>query len=163
MKIDIARLSAEGETFEGCDPVAILEWDSAKDTIVRPAGDVAYRLFVQRLGDELLVRGTVSTRFTGMCARCGGGLDRVFGDPEICVSLPVPPGVEFVDLTSELREAILLSLPTHPVCRADCQMPKQREAEESVPTPSAWDALDRLNLKPQKERRSHGRPKKKEV
>jgi len=162
MKIDIARLSADGETFEGSDPVAILEW-SSRDDIVRPAGDVAYRLTAQLLGDELLVRGRVSARFTGMCARCGGPLDVVIGDPELCVSLPVPNGAEFVDLTSELREAILLSLPTHPVCRADCQMPRRQETKESVSTPSAWAALDQLNLKPKKERRSHGRPKKKEV
>jgi len=162
MKIDVARLSDNGETFTGSDPMSILDWDP-KDDLVQPAGDVAYKLFAQRLGDELLVRGTVSAPFKGICARCGKPLDKTFSDSEFCLSVPIPPESIFVDLTSELREAILLSLPTHPVCRANCKMPKQRVAKGGASTPTAWDALDQLNLSPKKARKNHGSPQKKEV
>jgi len=162
MKIDVARLATNGETFTGSDPMSILDWDS-KDDLIQPVGDVTYRLFAQRLGDELLVRGTVSAPFKGLCTRCGGPLDLTYSDPELCLSLPIPPESIFVDLTSELREAILLSLPTHPVCRADCKMPRQRSAKESTSTPTAWDALNQLNLSPKKARKNHGSPQKKEV
>ena len=162
MKINVARLSEKGETFTGSDPMSILDWDPADD-LIQPAGEVAYDLFAQRIGDELLVRGTVSAHFKGICARCGKPLDKTYSDPEFCLFLQIPPDAAFVDLTSELREAILLTLPTHPVCRANCQMPKQRMAKDGASTPSAWEALDQLNLSPKKARRSHGSPQKKEI
>ena len=176
MIIDVARLHVDGEVLAGADPVAILDWDPA-DALFQPAGDVAYRLRAERLLGELLVRGTVSASFTSVCSRCGDPMTFPVEDKEFCVSVPIPAGIEFVDLTEELREAILIALPNYPVCSAECRGVCPRcgkrlgkspckcspKGAMEMETPSAWEALNQLNLPEKKARVSHGRPKKKEI
>ena len=41
--------------------------------------------------------------------------------PDFLVSLETDEKTEFADLTDELRQSIILALPTYPVCRADCR------------------------------------------
>jgi uncharacterized protein len=156
MRIDIARLDEDGEEFVGADPADILEW-GPDDDLFRPIAPVSYELSAERLGDELLVRGHVSTRFGGVCTRCGGPLDIEVRDDAFCVSVPVPDDTQEVDLTPELRESILLALPSHPVCRAECGglCPRcgRRLAEGACacPAPPAhgWEALAGLKTPPE--------------
>ena len=178
MIIDVARLNAEGETLAGADPAAILEWDPA-DELLQPSGDVSYRLRAERLLSELLVRGSVWASFTGVCTRCGGSMTLAVEDREFCVSVPVAEGIEFVDLTSDLREAILLTLPNHPICSANCrgvcprcgkrlgktQCKCSTKGAAEMAAPSAWEALNQLKFptKKKKVRISDGRSKKKEI
>ena len=163
MKIDVARLDEGGESFEGAEDSAILEWTEDNE-VLQPGAPVHYALRAQRLGDELLVRGTISTAFDALCCRCGKPLKLAVRDSEFCVSLPLPPDAEFVDLTSELREAILLSLPNHPVCAEECHAPAL-SAPVFSPAPAGWEVLDSLRLpkKPKKASKSHGGTQTKKV
>lgn len=121
MILDVPRMDPDGETFEGDDPVEILEWDLERDNIFYPVAPVHYRLHAQIAGAEILVTGSVSTRFGGMCTRCGGPLDIEVREDEVCQSFPYVPGSDQqVDLTPEERISIILALPAHPVCRPDC-------------------------------------------
>ncbi|MCL1909850.1 MAG: DUF177 domain-containing protein [Kiritimatiellaeota bacterium] len=36
-------------------------------------------------------------------------------------SVEIPDGTDFLDLTEEVREAIILAFPGYPVCREDCK------------------------------------------
>jgi len=119
MRIDVPRMHEDGEDYVGDDPVEILEWDPADD-LYGPSAPVHYDLHAEIVGQELLVRGSVSTRFAGICTRCGGPLDIEIRDDAFCSSLPLEEEPQEVDLTPELRESILLALPSHPVCRPDC-------------------------------------------
>lgn len=120
MRIDVARMDADGEDFEGEDPVEVLDWNPEDDLVV-PSAPVRYQLRAEIVGQELLVRGWVATRFAGTCCRCGGPLDIEIRDDGFCASIELPDDVQEVDLTPELRESILLALPSHPVCRPDCR------------------------------------------
>ena len=79
-------------------------------------------------------------------------------DAAFCVSVPLPEEPQEVDLTPELRESILLALPSHPVCRTDCGglCPRcgRRLAEGACacPAPPAhgWEALAGLENPPGK-------------
>lgn len=121
MILDVARMDPEGEDFEGDDPVEALEWDFERDHIFYPVAPVHYRLHAQIAGDEVLVTGSVSTRFGGTCTRCGGPLDIEVREDEVCQSYPYQKGADQkVDLTPEERISIILALPANPVCRPDC-------------------------------------------
>lgn len=119
MKIDLQRLNPEGEHFVGTDPVEILEWIQ-KEGELEPSSDIQYDLSAELIASELLVRGKVSAQFEGLCSRCGDPISITVYDDEICFTLNVGEEIVEVDLTPELRESILLSLPSHPVCGTDC-------------------------------------------
>ncbi len=146
MILPIAGLGPDGVVYEGEDPREALEWPPSPRDVVRPAGPMRWRLEAKLFGTELLVQGRAEALFEGTCCRCGGPLSRVYGD-EIALSVPVGPEVTEVDLTSDLREAILLALPNNPVCSDSCRPPRaaQDPAEGAVPEASGpWSALDDL-------------------
>ncbi len=162
MIIDVPRLNPSGEHFSGSDPADILDWTEA-DGLLQPDGPVEYSLEVRFAGRELLVRGRLSARFGGVCARCGGELHLDVLAPDFCVSIELPEEPQQVDLTPDMRESILLALPSHPVCRSDCLgvcprcgRPRSEGAcgcEAGVS--SGWDALAALAL-PDKEKAEPG-------
>jgi uncharacterized metal-binding protein YceD (DUF177 family) len=66
----------------------------------------------------------------------------------------VPRDGDTVDLTSFLREDILLELPQHPLCKPDCGGLKKPTPEKSKPsgssdvkTSSAWAELEKLKFR----------------
>jgi uncharacterized protein len=117
--IDIARLDRDGETVQGEIPASVLDYDPG-DILFQPAGPLRYDLHVQQLGGELLVRGKVSEDFTCVCVRCGRDFPWTASDGEVTFSLEIG-SEEFADLTEELRECIILSFPSNPLCSEDCK------------------------------------------
>ncbi len=115
--IDVARLDADGEEFEGVVDDAVLELDG---DLVRPFGGIRYSLSAQLLGRELLVRGRLSQDFDAVCSRCGADFDFTVTESDFMVSVETDEKAEFVDITDEVRQSVLLALPTYPVCKSDC-------------------------------------------
>jgi hypothetical protein len=118
--VDVARLDREGELLRGEVAAAALDLDAASREIFAPAGGLCYEMFAQLVGRELLVRGRVSQRFRCLCTRCAATFEWEAVDAAVTVAMQ-PGGAAFVDLTGDLREAILLALPSHPLCRAECR------------------------------------------
>ena len=116
--VDVARLERDGEEFSGVLDDSIYALD---DEYLSPFAGLRYDLFVQRLGGELLVRGSLEQDFTAACSRCGADFDFTVKVPDFVVSVEVDEKDEFTDLTNDLRESIILALPTYPVCREDCR------------------------------------------
>ena len=152
MIVPLSKLGPEGATFDGEDPVEVLAWDPSPRDVVRAAGPMRWRVKAQLFGSELVCTGRADALFEGVCCRCGGSLSRRFGD-EFAISRRVAEGDTEADLTSEIRETILLALPNHPVCSDDCPgppVPKARvagvageRAGEGGADP--WSALDALS------------------
>lgn len=117
--IDVARLDPDGESLVGEIPVEALDLDP-DDFLFKPRSGLRYNLTAQLLGEELLVRGSVEEDFICMCVRCTVEFPWTAVDDEVAIS--VQPGDNFfVDLTDELRECIILCLPSNPVCDEDCK------------------------------------------
>ena len=116
--IDVARLDRDGEEVEGVLDDAVLD---LHDAFLRPFAGIRYRLSVQLAGHELLVRGVLEQDFDAVCSRCGCDFDFTVSVPDFLASVETDEKTEFVDLTDELRQSIILALPTYPVCRADCR------------------------------------------
>jgi len=117
--VDIARLEKDGEWYRGETVPDVL--DLGESEFVTPVGGICYDLFVQALGTELLVRGKVRQRLSCVCSRCADTFETEAADPEFVRSFEIGETTDFMDLTEEVREAIILALPGYPVCRETCR------------------------------------------
>lgn len=117
--VDVARLDEDGERMAGEIPVEVLDLGASE--VYSLAGGLAYDLFVQALGTELLVRGTLKLPLNCVCVRCGGYFTVVAQDLKFVTSIEISDSTDFLDLTDEVREAIILALPGYPVCSDTCK------------------------------------------
>ncbi len=134
--IDASRLDPDGETIEG--EVDCVDLD---EPFVKPFGGIRYRLQVQCVGTELLVRGRLEQDFDLVCSRCGKDFDDTVKVDDFMQSYEVADDAREVDLTADVRESIILALPTYPVCSESCPGVEQKA---EAPADDRWSALDGL-------------------
>ena len=126
MTIDTSRVDPEGEELEG--EVDCVDLD---EPFVKPFGGVRYVLHVQVFGSELLVRGRLEQDFDLVCSKCGRDFDTTVKVPDFTASFEVGEKQSVVDITDEVREAVLLELPAYPECGEDCPGFQQKESDFS--------------------------------
>ena len=137
--IDASRLDAEGEELTG--EVECIDID---EEFVKPFGGVRYSLFAQAFGNELLVRGHLEQDFDLVCSRCGKDFDDTIKVDDFTQSYEISDEKSEVDLTEDVRESIILALPSYPVCSETC--PGVVRTEEK-PVDDRWNVLDNLSKK----------------
>ena len=128
------------------------------DELMRLSHPVEYELTVDRQSESLLVTGSLRTHVDCECSRCLKSFVLPVQLDEFSVLSPLegedalPVDGDFADLTPSVREDILLSLPTNPLCGPDCRglKPKGQSRElqvrEQAEPNKAWSALDNLKL-----------------
>ena len=141
LKVNLRLLEKESIQLDG-DILGSELAPDFHDELMRLSHPVEYELTVDRQSESLLVIGSLRTHV----------------DYEFSVLSPLegedalPVDGDFADLTPSLREDILLSLPTNPLCGPDCRglKPKGQSRElqvrEQAEPNSAWSALDNLKL-----------------
>ena len=134
--IDVTRLDPAGEDLVG--EVDCVDLD---EPFVKPFGGIRYRLTAQVFGTELLVRGHLEQDFDLVCSRCGKDFDDTVKVDDFTQSYELTEQTQEVDLTADVRESIILTLPTYPVCRESCPGIEQKEA---TPADDRWNVLDNL-------------------
>ena len=138
LNVYLSEVTEEGLELSGTLDDSIYGFE---DEFLKPFAGLRYELGVLHVGSELLVRGRIEQDFEAVCSRCGEDFDFTVKIPDFAASFEINEKTEFVELTTEVRECILLALPTYPVCREDC--PGIEKKEEKAPD-SRWDALDDL-------------------
>ena len=118
--VDIARFDKSGERLSGDLDAAALDL-SVGDGLVEPAGPVSYDFQVEQIDEELLVRGTVGLDVACICSRCAEAFRLRVVENAFVNAYPLDETSDYVDLTPDLREAIILALPRYPVCRETCR------------------------------------------
>jgi len=144
---------------EGIDPVAYSgELDASLMAVeseeeLKPLGPVVYDLEVQVLGTELLVQGRIETRLELACARCADFYSTTLVDSAFVRCFDLAEAPEEVEIGEELREALLLQLPSFPLCKADClglcpvcgiNLNRKSCSCEPEQSDDRWDVLDQL-------------------
>lgn len=119
MLIQVARVPEDGQRLSGEEPAEIL--DLLPEGGFHVSGPVRADLFVHVVSGELLVRGTVEVQVGVQCARCLEFFSTTVRDSAFLRAYPGIHGTEEVDITEDLREAILLNLPLFPVCNDACR------------------------------------------
>ena len=160
--------------LEGTESSDILELLPDADPPLAPAGDIAYRLSAVMAGADLIVTGTASVPLATVCARCLDDIRVVISVRDLCLHFEKVRDLE-VDLTDDVREELLLAVPSCfycspdckgicPVCgtnlnHASCACDRQPAEPEPDDAPSPWDQLDALNLSPKKPAEKKGAKK----
>jgi uncharacterized protein len=153
MKILVARIPEEGSNYEGDDPGSIVQ--AEQELFLRNPKDVHYKLYAQRVSDELVVRGSLDVDMDLQCARCSEFFSTTVSVSDFLRAYPAPDGTDSVDITDDLREEILLHVPGFPVCGEECKgvcpqcgadLNKGSCECKKEDGPTAWSALDGLNL-----------------
>ena len=119
MIIEIQKIAAEGSQYTGAEPAQIMAL--GPDAAVRPAGPVAYDVYAQLAGRELVVQGTLQVSLECRCRRCAGKFSTNLTISDFLCARELPAGLESVDLTDEIREEVLLRLPNYPLCLPACR------------------------------------------
>ncbi len=161
ININLADIPEDGKQIAGSvEGAALLEPEEGD---VRGVDAVNYDLFVQVFdGRELVARGNVGVPLSLRCVRCL----RVFPYTlrvEVVLHREVPDDAAVIDLAAQLREELLLELPTYPKCELanlECEIHDIRTDFGLDKTPesgvecgaagerSVWDALDGISTHP---------------
>jgi uncharacterized protein len=154
LTVDVARLAKSGERLSGELDGAVLDLGDTGG-LVEPAGAIRYDLSVEPIGAELLVRGSVRAGVACVCSRCAGRFEMEIREGAFVASYPLDEATDSVDLTADLREAIILLLPGYPVCQEGCRglCPRcgtnlnQASCRcQSSDADGRWNALDALGV-----------------
>ena len=157
LKVNLRLLEKESIQLDG-DILGSELAPDFHDELMRLSHPVEYELTVDRQSESLLVTGSLRTHVDCECSRCLKSFVLPVQLDEFSVLSPLegedalPVDGDFADLTPSLREDILLSLPTNPLCGPDCRglKPKGQSRElqvrEQAEPNKAWSALDNLKL-----------------
>lgn len=157
LKVNLRLLEKESIQLDG-DILGSELAPDFHDELMRLSHPVEYELTVDRQSESLLVIGSLRTHVDCECSRCLKSFVLSVRLDEFSVLSPLegedalPVDGDFADLTPSVREDILLSLPTNPLCGPDCRglKPKGQSRElqvrEQAEPNKAWSALDNLKL-----------------
>lgn len=153
MIIDVNRIPPEGSRYCGEESTSILDVERAED--VRFNGPLRYDLKAILAEPELIVQGQLALEATLRCSRCGEFFARRVREPAFECVKEVADRNESVDLTPDIRESMLLAIPSYPVCSPDCKglcshcgfNLNKGQCACRPKEASGWEALDGLKLK----------------
>jgi uncharacterized protein len=120
MIINVRQVPPEGSDFEGEEPASIVDLEEGEE-LAHVTGPIRYRLRAQVVSGELVLQGEISAPAELACSRCAAFFSTTLTDSSFLRAYDAPEGVETVDVTDDLREAILLQLPNFPICSAACR------------------------------------------
>jgi uncharacterized metal-binding protein YceD (DUF177 family) len=153
MKIMVARIPEEGSSYNGSDPGEVM--DLGDDPFIRVEGDVQYALHAQRVSEELIVRGVLSVPLGLKCIRCAEFFSTTVTDSDFLRVYSAPEDADSVEISPDMREDLLLHIPTFPVCSEDCKglcvqcgvdLNKDSCECKARDQPNPWLLLDNLDL-----------------
>jgi uncharacterized metal-binding protein YceD (DUF177 family) len=157
LQVNLRHLEDENLRLRGQLSVAELLLED-HDELVRARLPLRYDLTAQRVGEGILLQGSLELALDCECARCLKPFQRQIKLDAWSAMMPLEGPEKAVvkddlaDLTPCLREDILLEWPQHPLCEADCAgLPNRakdnktksaRQTEDS----SVWSKLNKLKF-----------------
>ena len=146
MKVHLKQIPPQGLHLSGEEDCPIQELASEE---IRCAGPLHYDIDIGVADGGLWANGSLSQAVELRCVSCLQEFVHEIRVPAFVVHMELH-GPETVDLTSFVREDLLLNLPTHPHCDRDgnrvCKAKQVKTEEQDARRKSDWSALDKLKL-----------------
>jgi len=157
LNVNLRHLETRNVTLRGELSPQELDLD-VRDELIHVTQPVEYEIEVEILDASLLLQGKLRVALECECVRCLKKFSRRLDMDNWTLQLPlegdekVSVENDCVDLTSFVREDILLEFPQHPLCKPDCGGLKikagksMQNADKHGPKPSVWTELNKLKL-----------------
>ncbi len=117
--IELAGMPSEGKKISGELPSSLL--DIADESFFKIGRVFYYNLTVQTVPGELIVMGRLGLDVEYVCSMCSERFEMRVEENAFSAVCEIKAGDESVDLTADVREAILLAFSAYPVCKPDCK------------------------------------------
>jgi len=141
VKLRLDDITAEAKEISFAEPESEINRILAEGPVreYRVEGPIAVNISYYRAGTDLFFAGKIAARTAAACARCAEEFAAPSSSPFKFVLAPKSVGpanertlkvddLEFslydgdeIDLSPLIREQLMLSLPTRPLCREDCR------------------------------------------
>ena len=119
IRIETAQLHEDGRAVEGEEPGALL--DLANDPVAREDGPIRYALTVEPAGSDLVVRGRIEAPVRLRCSRCAQFFSTTVRVSSFLHAYDWAEHPESLDVSSDVREDVLLEIPGFPLCSEACK------------------------------------------
>jgi uncharacterized protein len=153
IKIISARVTFDGIEVTGTESKDVFKLEKNED--IHSYKDIEYKLNVSLVNDSILVKGTAKTVFKARCGKCLNLFNLKVCCKDIC-HLYESNNNNKIDLTEDIREDILISLPHKIICSDSCKgicftCGKNLNLEKCACSTekesfSEWDKLNNLDL-----------------
>ena len=150
IRIETTQIGEDGYAVSGEESGDLL--DLARDPVARANGPIRYELAVEPAGQELVVRGQVEAPLRLRCSRCAQFFSTTARVSSFLHAYESAEHPDFLDVSDDVREDLLLEIPGFPLCQAGCKGLCARCGQDlnegacgCVPPeggPSPWSALD---------------------
>jgi uncharacterized protein len=154
MRINVTELTADPKTVSGEMESEAFELEEVED--IKAVLPLRYSLTLQVLGTEFLVQGKLEADVGMDCVRCGEFYSTTLVDSSFLRGYEIEENTDSIDLTPDIREAIVLCLPNFPICSESCKglcamcgtnLNKGACHCEAPPEENPWDALDGFDVR----------------
>lgn len=117
LKIKLKDIPPEGMEYQTCVPADVAAFREDGLTFVKP---FTFAAQISKTAAVVIAAGNLKGEYSALCGRC---LDDVRCNWEINFVMEVPfqRHDEFVDLTDNVRQEIILSLPSKILCKESCR------------------------------------------
>lgn len=119
IRIETTQIGENGYAVAGEEPGDLLELE--QDPVARAAGPIQYDLAVEAAGQELVVRGTVAAPLRLRCSRCAQFFSTTARVSSFLHAYEWAEHPEFLDVSADVREDLLLEIPGFPLCHEGCK------------------------------------------
>ncbi len=157
--INLRHLENKNVLLKGEMAAAELDLEGLDD-LIRVEEPLRYELEAQKLEQSVLVQGNLALNVSCECARCLKPFKYRLKLTDWACHLPLEGeekavvANDCVDLTPSIREDILLGLPQHPLCKAECSgLPGKTTGKtrktgvgQAKDGSSAWVELNKLKF-----------------
>ena len=120
IRVNPANIGPEGEFLSGEEDSALLDLSTFPQKI-EAKNSVKYDLHAMLVGKDLVVTGSASVLLVSECAVCLDETEYLLARKDICIHVENIPMDGFYDLTDDIRETLLLSMPIRIKCKEDCK------------------------------------------
>ncbi|MBU0469199.1 MAG: DUF177 domain-containing protein [Candidatus Omnitrophica bacterium] len=116
MKINISDINSQSSDFKGQISNEAIG-STGVLAFIEPLKIIAK---VERIDEAVIAKTAVSGKYSAVCSRCLESVEQLW-ENEFLIAVEIDRKTEYIDLGEEIRQEVILNLPTRVLCDKDCK------------------------------------------